>query len=189
MKQLLEYLASIQEGPLADTNLLETLLAACWNDFAGSDAEGMSGYKLHGRMEETYWQPPFLTFIIERHGGAALGSTRAERHMWTLNVDKRTADCHYIGYRRVLPAKARFDAQPAAEEIFNLIMEHREDDRLKWNKDGSVRVQIGEILPEGSAFKQTLAGRRKRFREAVGKLLLDAGWQKVRQNVYKPPIT
>jgi len=77
MKQLLEYLVSIQAGPISDTAQLETLLAACWDEFAGSEAEGMAGYKLHGRVDDVHWDSPVLTFVIERHGETVLGSTRA----------------------------------------------------------------------------------------------------------------
>lgn len=189
MKQLLEYLMSIQTGSISDTARLETLLAACWDEFAGSEAEGMAGYKLHDRMHDVHWDAPVLTFVIERHGGTVLGSTRAERHMWTLNMNTRTASCKNMGHRQVRPMQARLNIHPVAEEIVQLIIDHQEDERLKWNKDGSVRIQIGKILPEGSAVKQTLNGRRRRFRQTVDELLRNEGWQRAGLNVYTPPAT
>jgi len=83
--------------------------------------------------------------------------------------------------------QAKLDVRPTAEEIVQRIIDGQEDERLKWNKDGSVRVQIGKILSEGSAVKQTLAGRRRRLRDIVDEMLSKAGWQKVRPNVYSPP--
>ena len=56
---------------------LERLLSEVWDDLGGSDC-GMAGHKLIGRMEHVEWNPPVLTFTIERHGGTVLGSTRAE---------------------------------------------------------------------------------------------------------------
>ena len=80
--------------------------------------------------------------------------------------------------------QARLDVLPLAEEIFQLIIKHQQDERLKWNKDGSVHVEIGKILPENSAVKHTLQGRRKRFRQALDELLRSEGWQKIGTNVY-----
>lgn len=57
MKELLEYLASIQPGPISDAAQLEPLLAACWDKFEGGDEENMAGYKLLGRMEDIVWIP------------------------------------------------------------------------------------------------------------------------------------
>src|SRR5262245_10155191 len=189
MKQLLAYLGSIQAGSIAVTARLETLLAACWEEFAGSRAEGMTGDKLYDRMENVHWEPPILTFVIERHGGTVHGSSRAEIQGWTLNVDTRTASSYNAGHRQVQPMEARLDIRPLAEEVVQLVIGHQEDERLRWNTDGSVRIQIGKILPTGSAVKQTLNGRRRRFRQRVDELLSNAGWQKVRPNVYAPPVT
>jgi hypothetical protein len=75
---LREFLDSIESGPVADTSLLEGLLANCWDDLSQSSAAGMEAYELHHRMEHVRWQPPILFFVIERHGGTVLGSTRAE---------------------------------------------------------------------------------------------------------------
>ncbi len=66
-KQLLEYLASIHTGPILDTNKIVSLLAACWNEFAGSESEGMAAYILHNRVEDVRWDPPVLTFVVVRH--------------------------------------------------------------------------------------------------------------------------
>jgi hypothetical protein len=52
----------------------------------------------------------------------------------------------------------------------------QEDDRLQWHEGGSVKVLVGKIIPESSAVKQTLAGRRKRFREKLVERLGAEGW-------------
>jgi hypothetical protein len=51
-------------------------------------------------------------------------------------------------------------------------------------RDGRVRVLVGKVLAGGSAVAQTLAGRRKRFREALRERLAAEGWLEVRVNVF-----
>jgi hypothetical protein len=46
MKDLIQYLGSIQPGSVIDTMHLEPLLAASWHEFDGGGAEGMAGDKL-----------------------------------------------------------------------------------------------------------------------------------------------
>ena len=71
-------------------------------------------------------------------------------------------------------------------EIADLIIRGVDDKRLKWHEDGSVAVQIGQMIPnEGS--QQTVSGRRRRFRTALESILLEAGWTELRANVYRPP--
>ena len=164
------------------------LLKDCWDQLEGGDAEGMQSHKLN-RIEEVSWEPPRLSFIIERHGGTVLGSTRAELHRWTVDVEAKSARCMPESYRQLKPNAKRWDHVSAVQDIVNLIEEHQTDTRLKWNDDGSVRVIIGEILPDENGPKQTLAGRRKRFRTLLDQKLGEQGWRKVRQSVYAPPAT
>jgi hypothetical protein len=168
-------LASIRPGPIRDTKELEQLLAEVWDEFTG-DGGGMKPYKLLGRTENMTWKPPYLTFTIERHGATVLGSTRATLQDWTLDLEKMAASCFEERHRQVRPRQARLDVGPLAEEIASLIVKGKKDPRLKWNDEGSVRVLVGEILPEGSAAKQTLVGRRKRFREALSVSMAGRGW-------------
>jgi hypothetical protein len=64
------------KGPISDASELETLLKECWYEFEGADDTKMWPSKLTGRMEDITWDPPILTFKIERHGGTVMGSTR-----------------------------------------------------------------------------------------------------------------
>jgi len=41
---------------------------------------------------------------------------------------------------------------------------------------GSVHVVLSAIFPSGSGYKQTLEGRRKRFKQALIALLEKGGW-------------
>lgn len=83
MNELITYLSSLAAGQAIDVSTLNCLLYSSWDEFSGSDAEGTTGYKVQGRMEKIAWEPPILSFQIERHGGTVLGSTRADLHTWT----------------------------------------------------------------------------------------------------------
>ena len=72
--------------------------------------------------------------------------------------------------------QARLKVEPLVEEIARLIVAKHEDHRLQWHEDGSVKVLVGKIIQESSALKQTLAGRRKRFRKALLERLGAEGW-------------
>src|SRR5262245_41209440 len=68
-------------------------LADCWPQLkSADDTFRMTAEKLH-RAEGLAWYPPCLTFLIERHGRTVLGSTRAELHQWTVDLDWETAKC------------------------------------------------------------------------------------------------
>ena len=184
LNQLRGYLRSINAGPIIDSSILESLLAACWDQFAGSNAENMVGEKLYGRMENASWDPPELSFTIERHGQTVCGSSRASIHEYCLNVDKKTARAGIAGHRQLRQINQRLDVKPIAREVAKLIQDNQHDDRLKWSGNDKVTIMIGKIIPAESAPSQTVTGRRKRFREALDELLSTSGWQILRANVY-----
>ena len=68
-------LAVVKAGPLADETKLEVeqLLAAAWPEEC--DEGSMQPYKLLGRTEDMQWEPPVLSFDIERHGGVMMVNT------------------------------------------------------------------------------------------------------------------
>ena len=184
MDDLFEHLELINAGPISDSSELGSLLSGCWEKFDGSNAESMKGDKLSGRMKNVRWEPPILTFDIDRHGGTVMGSSRAEVHGWEVDTHKQTAICGKINHRQCRPMAPRLNVVQLAEEIAGLIVERKNDEQLRWNDDGSVRVLIGKVLPEGSAVKATLAGRRKRFREAMKQYLEEKNWRMLRANEY-----
>src|SRR5262245_40805290 len=146
MQRLLHYLATISPGPISDPAAIERLLADCWHEFGGDDG-GMTGQKLLGRMEEVVWEPPILTFKIERHGGTVQGSSRATLQEWRLDLDKKTACCEERRFRQVRGRQPRLDVRALAEEVASLILRRQESGRLKWYEDGRVRVLVGKVLP------------------------------------------
>ena len=185
MKELLDYLASIEPGTLSDASELEVVLSKCWDDFTGGGVEGMAGYKLHKRMEGVTWAPPILNFFVERHGATVRGSTRAHLHRWDLNVRDRRALFFRGGYRQLHPMQPSLNLKPIAVEIVHLITGNEPDERLRWYPDGSVRVVVSKVPPKGYAVKQTLDGRRKRFRAEVRQMLQDTSWEEIRPDVYQ----
>jgi len=118
MECLMTYLKQTPEGEIADTAELEELLAECWDEFVG-DYGGMEPHKLLGRMEDVLWSPPILEFVIERHGGTAMGSSRAELQHWTIDVEHKTVTMHVEGYRQISPRAAPLDVKPIAHDIIS----------------------------------------------------------------------
>ena len=180
---LLRYVSKTPPGPIPDAANLERLLAASWHEFSGDDG-GMTGDKLLGRMEAVVWQTPILSFTIERHGGTVMGSSKATLQEWALDLENMTARCAEEGFRQVYAREPRLNVRPLAEEVASAILLRREDERLKWHQDGWVRILIGKVLPDASAVTQTLAGRRKRFRQALRERLAVEGWREVGLHVY-----
>lgn len=175
-----------RNGPLAATVIptVEGLLAEVWDDLAGDDG-GMNPDKLRGRMEAIAWNPPILSFFIERHGVAVLGSSRAEVQEWVVDLDQRSKAIKSVGRRQVRPMQAKLDMAPIAQELADAILAERQDDRLKWIGENQVRLLIGKVLAARSVAKETLAGRRKRLREGVARAVASAGWKMVRANVFE----
>jgi hypothetical protein len=183
---LRSYLATIPPGPIADTTTLERLLAACWDQFTGDDG-GMESYKLLNRMEGVAWTPPKVTFAIERHGGTVLGSSRAEMQHWEVDLATKTAILAGTGHRQLYPMDERIYIKPLVDRILAAIRSGSENELVSRHDDGRVFLNTTRIFPKGSAVKMTLEGRRKRLRGAVAGVLLKEGWERLGNDVFRPP--
>lgn len=184
--RLRAHLATIQPSELADTADLERLLAASWDEFTGDDG-GMEGYKLLGRIEDVTWQPPKLTFTIERHGGTVMGSTRAELQHWEVNVEQKTAVIVKCGHRQLEPMAERIYIKPLVESILAATRSGSGNELVEKHEDGTFSLNTTLIFPKGSAVNMTLEGRRKRLREAVAGVLLKEGWERLGKDIFRPP--
>jgi hypothetical protein len=187
MVKLKEFLNTLEEGKVSedDVTKLAYILSYYWNEFSGNGSEGMEGYKLVGRMEDVYWEPPIISFDIERHGCTVLGSTKAAIHTWRVDIEKKIADCCDTWRHRVVgPRSKPLNVAPLAEEISNLILNHKEDHRLKWFKNGNILIKTGEFI---DGVKETRIKRRKRFRNKINEILLPLGWETKKANHYTPP--
>ena len=76
----------------------------------------------------------------------------------------------------------RLNVKPIARSLAEAIVFDEDDPRLRRNSDGSVRVKIGDVIPETN--QQTTAARRKRLRTELSNLLSEKGWRQLRPNVY-----
>jgi len=178
------HLAALAPGAIADIGKLAALLAGCLHQFAGMHAQGMHAGRL-ARMEAVHWEPPLLSFTIERHGAMALGSTRAELQRWRVDIRRLQASCiKDRGYRQLRQRAEPVKTEPMAAELAEVISEGRADDGIRWGQDGTVRVVLTKVFPYGSGYMQTIAGRRKRFRAALTELLAARRWREVRRDVY-----
>ncbi len=186
MADLIHGLREVLAVPTPPAREIEAHLAQVWDALAGDDG-GMTGRKLHGRMGSVVWNPPVLTFQIERHGATVLGSSRAEVQEWTVDLEQRTKSVMVVGRRQLQPPQPRLDVKPVAGELAIAITSGQQDPRLRWDGTRRVRLLMNAVLPAGSAVKGTLAGRRKRLREAVAKHVAPAGWRMVRANVFTIP--
>ena len=102
---LRNYLNSVHPGPLTDVSRVEELLSPCWDDFTGSSTTSMTAHKLD-RIEDLRWDPPNLSFIVERHGAiVGGGSSRAEKQGWTANLVTLTATASPCGHRQKKPTQ------------------------------------------------------------------------------------
>lgn len=178
-QRLRQFLAKLRPGQVPSNmrpELVE-LLQDCCDMFSGSAEEGMEAYKLQ-RMEDPEWHPPSLAFTIERHGGTAMGSSRAELQSWFVDLDRRVAECEVTGYRQLSPRAAGVDVKPIADELTTLIISGTQDERLQWSAGGHVRVRSGRIFGADFVPKQTLEGRRKRLVKAMEERLAPHGWHR-----------
>jgi hypothetical protein len=173
--ELREFLAPREPGALTGCVGLEAVLAAAWPELDGADAEAMRSDKLYGRVENPQWEPPRLTFVVERHGQTVNGSSRASLHTWTVDVAAGTATCRVGRFRQLRPRSSPFDVGPVVAELVAAIAAEAADPRLRWLGTEVVRVQIGQIVPD-SGPAQTVQGRRRRLREALTAALAARGW-------------
>ncbi len=173
---LRRFLNRIAPGIVSEWEELADLLTRCWNALMIEDTHGMTSAKLD-RMEQIRWNPPLLSFDIERHGGTVKGSVYAEIQTWNINVETQTASCTPGGKRLKRARQQRLNMAPLVVDVVQLIKGRRANERLHW-RDARVRVLIEKIIPHGVS-QQTVATRRKRFSMCLEQALKESGWVKV----------
>lgn len=178
-KALRAFLDALPTGPVGDTDELARHLANAWHGLEGSDSTRMAAYKV-GRMENARWDPPHLTFEIERH-------VYAEMQRWRVNIEQRTAEAdEWPGRKRLVGERQPpIHVGPIVSEIVEAIVAGADDRRLRWWKEKNrVRIEIGRIFPAGSAVKETLTGRRRRFGRLAEEELAQRGWRRIQRRFY-----
>ena len=180
---LKNFLSTLPPGAIHGSTVIEKLLAHEWSGLTGSASGGMQADKLIGRAEQINWQPPYLTFSIERHGATVNGSTRAELQDWQIDISSWTVQIISTRRRQLRPIAKRIHVREDAARVADEILNNRPSPSLKRYPDGRVKVLISTIIPD-DGFKQTVAGRRRRFRESLEDLLSDQGWIPAGTNTY-----
>jgi len=179
--RLRDHLAQLDPGRLTDHDKAISLLQASWGQFDGCFSQNTTVDKLD-RAEDVAWNPPCLSFTLERHGGTAQGSSRAELYRWEVDLDTKTASCGTAGHRQMRPQDKRLDVCPLAAEIAAIMLGDRADHRIKRFLDGHVNLLISSIIPHSNA--QTTKSRRERFRLALTEAL-GSDWTEIRANSYR----
>lgn len=178
LQSLKTFMNNVPIGPVKEPERLGKLLAKCWEELARSDHEAMAGFKLKGRMESVHWDPPNLTFEIERHGPTCVGSTYANVHRWRVDLSGTSAAIIGCWRRQVRRPEPEFDTVKPAAKLALAIRTHRNSRWLQWNPDGSVKVLIKKIIPQHTA-KLTIETRTRRFKTQLANLLAEHGWEMV----------
>jgi hypothetical protein len=179
LENLRIYLDKLSSGEVANVGDVERLLFKCWGqlELASADA-GLEGYELLNRTEGLSWNPPFLTFDIERHGETVGGSIYAHVYSWTVDLDRGVATMGSDPEpRRVRKPDKPLTAAALSSltnELIDAILEHRTDPRLSWDGDSKVKVLVSKVIPATN--KQTSGARRKRFWGLLEEGIKSQGW-------------
>lgn len=175
IETLQNFLQNQPQGKIDASCELIELLAECWGVFDGCNFASTTADKLR-RMENAAWRSPWLTFVLERHGGTVHGSTRAALHHWHVNVETLTAACDSSGFRQLTARDAAMKTDEIVDWVVESIMNGEEDDNLKWSPDKQrVRIVLTACVPF-SPYKQTMAGRTRRLKARLREALPQFGW-------------
>jgi hypothetical protein len=188
IEELATVLQNIPAGliPTAMRADVLNLLSGCWEQFDGSTDSNMAHWKVirEGGATDMAWDPPVLSFVVERHGATVLGSTRAEKQRWLLNLEKKTANHWSDGYRQLYPKAPPLNVKPIAEQVFEAVRQGPKSDSelistgiLVW-RDDHIIVWHGKLIP-GGGYAMTVSGRRRRFRAELASLMETIGWELV----------
>jgi hypothetical protein len=182
IETLIQILERTPQGTLGNVrDEVVPLLVEGWHEFKGSGQTSMEAWKLK-RAEDFQWDPPVLSFTMERHGATMLGSTRAELQRWELNLKTRAADCSSWGYRQLKPTSPRVNIKSIASSVCEVILKGRNSNNdlvqrgvIVWKGDEEVWIYHGKLISGG--YQQTVASRRRRFRDELTNMLKPAGWK------------
>ncbi len=103
---------------------------------------------------------------------------------WTVDLDRQTATSKQVGYRQLSRMAGRVDVGPIADELAGKIASGEADVRLSWLPDGRVRVEMGKIFPDGSGFRQTVEGHRRRLSRTLIERLSASGWNHLGRSTF-----
>jgi hypothetical protein len=174
-------------GPIPENTRLKILdlLEECWDEFEGSAETAMTARKItreSGAVDLT-WVPPHLSFTIDRHGGTALGSIRAEKQRWIIDIENKTASQTTIGYRQLYPAAPRLDVDAIARSVCKEVQKGPSSTSdlistrvLVWKSKDEFQIRLSLLIPDDGP-RQTITGRRKRLRVSLQDKFRTIGWE------------
>ena len=119
LTKIRSYLRAVSPGKLSQeySEEVQSLLSDCWEKLSGGTNGGMAAYKLMDRAEEFNWDPPVLSFLIERHGAIVVGgSSRAEVQGWKVDLEAATADFSSVGFKQSRPMSSSLDVKPLGND-------------------------------------------------------------------------
>lgn len=184
------YLSSRPSGPVpvADLDAVASALWPVWNELADPDElrrTAMWDRKLW-RIERATWEPPVLSFDVERHGGLMAGGTRAEVQTWEVDVARGRAWLATERSRQIRPMAARVKVGPLVDEVVALVSSSADDERLAWSADRlKVRVNLRAIAPLVVGYASTTAGRQERFSALLQERMAEISWERDRGFTYR----
>jgi len=177
LADLRQALEGVPSGALSKelVKTIEQLLSVVWDKLDGGRDTGMAAHKLRNRCQAMAWEPPVLSFEIERHGGTVLGSGNAEVQSWDVDLSEATAKVNPSG-KRVLHRNKTIDVGDLAKVVSELVVSGSKHEWLQWISPSAVSILISKIVPQTN--KQTTASRRKRFIKSLTTILSQKGWTK-----------
>src|SRR5262249_51543313 len=113
------------------------VLSMCGDPCDGDDSAGMAADKL-ARIEKPRWDTPVLSFLLERHGGLVVGSSRAEVQSWEVSLETRTASSRDVGHRQKCLMERGLKVGPIANRLMQQVLNH-EGGRLPSLEGGRFR--------------------------------------------------
>lgn len=165
-------------GDLRDKVL--RLLESCWHELQGGQQTSMEPWKVC-RAEDLRWDPPVLSFTIERHGAFVLGSTRGDLHEWKINLETLTASCYEGRYRQLIPKSPKLDVNPIAARVCEAVQQGPESksplvqqEIVVWAGNDNVSIKHGALVSGDN--QRTISSRRSRFRRELTDRMKALGW-------------
>ncbi|BFN37822.1 hypothetical protein [Fidelibacter multiformis] len=186
LEALRKYLESLPSGKIEkgqDVFKVKHYISNCWDIFKYSDGKNINSVINNKPIYNVVWNPPVIKFKIPEYYNNR-STTRVDCEEWHLDLDTKIAKCYIGGYIQLLPKKPRLNVKPIAEELVPIIINRKEDPRIEWKKDGSVRIKLGEIITSDRQFNRTVQDRRKRFKAELNRLLEEQGWHMLKPNHY-----
>jgi hypothetical protein len=171
--------------PLGMRDKVLELVEESWDKFDGSNRTKMEVGKIDRDDDpmDLLWDQPKLTLTVDRHGGAVMGSTRAERQTWTLNLETLTTIQSVSGYRQLRPNSRKLDVTPIAKAVCEAVQRGPASASdlinrgiVEWRGGDEIRVKHANLIPNVGP-NDTISGRRKRLREKLKSEMEAIGWE------------